>query len=176
VDDVLGYAGRRVVVTGASSAIGAATVRLLVDLGAEVHAIGADRPAVEGLASFTETAPDTASIDAALHKVGAVLNGVFVCDADASLAAHAVWRAAPLTVAGSAIVALTDRDDEHALPAIDAPAGVRGNAVSAGAGVAPDDVAWLLAAANSPRAAALDRTVLPARPQPGGSRVDTGWL
>lgn len=176
MDDVLGYAGRRVVVTGASTGIGEATARLLVELGAEVHAIGADRPAVEGLASFTETAPDTGAVDAALHRVGAVLNGVFVCDADAALAAHAVWRAGPLTVAGSAIVALTGDHDERALPAIDVPVGVRVNAVSAGAGVAPEDVAWLLAVAGSPRAAALDRTVLPARPRPGGSRVDTGWL
>jgi NAD(P)-dependent dehydrogenase (short-subunit alcohol dehydrogenase family) len=36
--DVLGYSGKRVIVTGAASGMGAATTELLVELGAEVHA------------------------------------------------------------------------------------------------------------------------------------------
>jgi NAD(P)-dependent dehydrogenase (short-subunit alcohol dehydrogenase family) len=37
--DPLGYEGMRVVVTGAASGIGAATAKVLVELGAEVTAI-----------------------------------------------------------------------------------------------------------------------------------------
>ncbi|MET1002298.1 MAG: 3-alpha-hydroxysteroid dehydrogenase, partial [Acidimicrobiia bacterium] len=37
--DVLGYEGKRVIVTGAASGTGAATAMILVDLGVEVHAI-----------------------------------------------------------------------------------------------------------------------------------------
>jgi len=39
MEDVLGYTGRHVVVTGAASGMGAATARLLVDLGARVTAV-----------------------------------------------------------------------------------------------------------------------------------------
>ena len=52
--DVLGYTGKRVIVTGAASGMGAATVRILVDLGAEVHAVDVDKPDMAGLASYTE--------------------------------------------------------------------------------------------------------------------------
>jgi hypothetical protein len=177
VDDVLGYAGRRVAVTGASTATGTAVARLLVDLGGEVHTVGAAHPGFDGLASYTECAPDTAAIDAALAKVGAVLNGVFVCDAHESLVAHALWRAAPLTVAGSAIVTLhRDEAGRAALPAIDVAAGVRVNAVVAGDDIGPDDVAWLLAVCNSRRAEVLDHTTLVARMPQAGSRVDTDLL
>jgi len=34
MDDVLGYSGRRCIVTGAASGMGEATARILVDLGA----------------------------------------------------------------------------------------------------------------------------------------------
>ncbi|MBV8949320.1 MAG: 3-alpha-hydroxysteroid dehydrogenase, partial [Actinobacteria bacterium] len=36
MEDVLGYAGRNVVVTGAASGMGAATAQILVDAGAAV--------------------------------------------------------------------------------------------------------------------------------------------
>jgi NAD(P)-dependent dehydrogenase (short-subunit alcohol dehydrogenase family) len=55
VRDVLGYEGKRVIVTGAASGMGAATAEILVELGAEVHAIDIKKPEVTGLASFTET-------------------------------------------------------------------------------------------------------------------------
>ena len=48
--DALGYRGRRVVVTGCASGIGAATAALLVTLGAEVY--GLDRRPTAGLAGF----------------------------------------------------------------------------------------------------------------------------
>jgi NAD(P)-dependent dehydrogenase (short-subunit alcohol dehydrogenase family) len=46
MDDVLGYAGKRAVVSGAASGMGAATVEVLHDLGATV--IGLDRAAIDG--------------------------------------------------------------------------------------------------------------------------------
>ena len=42
--DVLQYSGKRVVVTGAASGMGAATAEILVELGAEVHAIDVKKP------------------------------------------------------------------------------------------------------------------------------------
>ena len=53
MNDVLQYEGKRVIVTGAASGMGAATAEILVELGAEVHAIDIKKPEVTGLASFT---------------------------------------------------------------------------------------------------------------------------
>ena len=44
MNDVLQYEGKRVIVTGAASGMGAATAQILVDLGAEVHAIDIKKP------------------------------------------------------------------------------------------------------------------------------------
>ena len=55
MDDVLGYSGRRCIVTGAASGMGEATARILVDLGAEVHAVDIRKPDIAGLASYSET-------------------------------------------------------------------------------------------------------------------------
>lgn len=49
--DLLGFDDRPVVVTGAASGIGAATARLLVELGAEVHAVDLQPVEVAGVAS-----------------------------------------------------------------------------------------------------------------------------
>ena len=54
MQDVLQYDGKRVIVTGAASGMGAATAQILVDLGAEVHAIDIKKPEVTGLASFSQ--------------------------------------------------------------------------------------------------------------------------
>ena len=78
--DVLGYEGRRVIVCGAASGMGAATTELLVELGAEVHAIDIKKPDQTGLASFTETdLREPAQIDAAVAKIGKVVDGLFNC-------------------------------------------------------------------------------------------------
>jgi NAD(P)-dependent dehydrogenase (short-subunit alcohol dehydrogenase family) len=80
MENVLGYEGKRVIVTGAASGMGAATAELLVALGAEVHAIDIRKPEASGLASFTETdLRDPAQIDEAVRKIGKVLNGLFNC-------------------------------------------------------------------------------------------------
>ena len=39
MSDVLGYSGKKVVITGAASGMGAAATQLLISLGAEVHAL-----------------------------------------------------------------------------------------------------------------------------------------
>jgi NAD(P)-dependent dehydrogenase (short-subunit alcohol dehydrogenase family) len=80
VADVLQYAGRRVIVTGAASGMGAATAQILVDLGAEVHAIDIKKPDLAGLASFTECdLREPAQIDDAIKKIGKIVNGLFNC-------------------------------------------------------------------------------------------------
>ena len=60
--------------------MGAATAELLVELGAEVHAIDIKKPDVTGLASFTETdLREPEQIDAAVAKIGKVVNALFNC-------------------------------------------------------------------------------------------------
>ena len=78
--DVLQYEGKRVIVTGAASGMGAATAQILVDLGAEVHAIDIKKPDLAGLASFTECdLREPAQIDDAVNKIGKVVNALFNC-------------------------------------------------------------------------------------------------
>ena len=78
--DVLRYEGKRVIVTGAASGMGAATAQILVDLGAEVHAIDIKKPDLAGLASFTECdLREPAQIDDAVKKIGKIVNGLFNC-------------------------------------------------------------------------------------------------
>ncbi|MDQ1520472.1 MAG: hypothetical protein QOI55_1545 [Actinomycetota bacterium] len=120
MDDVLGYAGRRVIVTGAASGMGAATTKLLVDLGAEVHAIDIRRPEQPGLASFTETdLREPGQIDVAIDKIGEVVNALFNCaglpntfpDLDVMLVnfcglRHLTERVAARMIEGSAIASI----------------------------------------------------------------------
>ena len=78
--DVLGYEGKRVIVTGAASGMGGATARVLVDLGAEVHTIDIKKPDVAGLASFSECdLRDPEQIDSAVDRIGRVVNMLFNC-------------------------------------------------------------------------------------------------
>ncbi|MFT4234110.1 MAG: SDR family oxidoreductase [Microbacterium sp.] len=66
MSEILGYHGKVGVVTGAASGMGKALAELLVQLGAEVHAIDRVEPDVEGIASATiANLGDRASIDAA---------------------------------------------------------------------------------------------------------------
>jgi NAD(P)-dependent dehydrogenase (short-subunit alcohol dehydrogenase family) len=80
VDNVLKYEGKRVIVTGAASGMGAATAALLVELGAEVHAIDVKKPDISGLASFSEcdlSRPE--QINATVGKIGSIVNALFNC-------------------------------------------------------------------------------------------------
>jgi NAD(P)-dependent dehydrogenase (short-subunit alcohol dehydrogenase family) len=80
VKTVLQYEGKRVIVTGAASGMGAATAEILVELGAEVHAIDIKKPEVAGLASFSQVdLRDPAQIEDAVAKIGKIVNGLFNC-------------------------------------------------------------------------------------------------
>jgi NAD(P)-dependent dehydrogenase (short-subunit alcohol dehydrogenase family) len=79
VDDVLGYEGQRVVVCGAATGMGNATVRLLLDLGAHVTALDVksiDAPVHEALEIDLR---DAASIDQAVAAIEGPLLAVFSC-------------------------------------------------------------------------------------------------
>jgi NAD(P)-dependent dehydrogenase (short-subunit alcohol dehydrogenase family) len=77
--DVLGYKGKRVIVTGCFSGMGAATAKMLADLGAEVH--GMDyKTSPLSLASFTTVdLRDPASIEAGVAGVGGKVDALFNC-------------------------------------------------------------------------------------------------
>jgi NAD(P)-dependent dehydrogenase (short-subunit alcohol dehydrogenase family) len=120
VKDVLQYEGKRVIVTGAASGMGAATAQILVDLGAEVHTIDIKKPEVAGLASFTECdlrEPDR--IAETVAKIGKIVNALFNCaglpntfsNLDVMLVNFCGLRALteaviPLMVEGSAIASI----------------------------------------------------------------------
>ena len=79
MSDVLGYKGKRVIVSGCFSGMGEATARLLLDLGAEVH--GFDYKDVDlPLASFNKVdLRDPASIEAGVAAVGGKIDALFNC-------------------------------------------------------------------------------------------------
>lgn len=112
MDDVLGYSGRRCIVTGAGSELGDATTRILVDLGAEVHAIGDHKPEIQGLASFSAT--DLANVDAmakTVDAIGAVVNHLFNCARGPGDAVRELTeRVIPNMIDGAAITSVADDD------------------------------------------------------------------
>ena len=78
MNNVLQYEGKRVIVTGAASGMGAATAEILVELGAEVHAIDINKPDLTGLASFTPVdLRDPVQIEAGVAKIGKIVNALF---------------------------------------------------------------------------------------------------
>ena len=79
MDDVLGYAGRRAVVTGAASGMGAATVEVLAGLGAEV--VGLDRAPIAGTVSQAVEVDllDPDSIAAAAGRIDGDVDAFFNC-------------------------------------------------------------------------------------------------
>src|SRR5690606_13189284 len=67
--DVLGYAGKQVVITGCATGMGAAAAELLVGLGAEVHALDIGEVAVGAKQVVKTDMKSKASIDAAIAKL-----------------------------------------------------------------------------------------------------------
>ncbi len=77
MDDALGYAGKRVIVTGAASGMGAATAALLVELGAHVTALDVKPTELTGVTSALIDLRDRSSIDAAAAAVDGPIDAVF---------------------------------------------------------------------------------------------------
>jgi NAD(P)-dependent dehydrogenase (short-subunit alcohol dehydrogenase family) len=76
---LIDYQGKRVLVTGSSSGIGAATASALTRAGAEVHGAALSGTA-EGLASFTRLdLSDPASIEAVAGALGGPVDALFNC-------------------------------------------------------------------------------------------------
>lgn len=79
MSDILGYKGKRVIVSGCFSGMGEATARMLIDLGAEVHGFDYKDSALP-LASFTNVdLRDPASIEAGVAGVGGKVDCLFNC-------------------------------------------------------------------------------------------------
>ncbi len=79
MNDILGYKGKRVVVTGCFSGMGEATAKLLLDLGAEVHGLDYKDSALP-LASFNNVdLRDPASIEAGVAAIGGKVDALFNC-------------------------------------------------------------------------------------------------
>lgn len=77
--DILGYANRRVVVTGCASGIGQAVAEALLEQGAIVHGLDV-KPASRALSDFTITdLRDKASIARAAASVGGTVDVLFNC-------------------------------------------------------------------------------------------------
>ena len=79
MSDLLGYRGKRVIVSGCFSGMGEATARLLIDQGAEVHGLDF-KPSALPLASFTQIdLRDPASLEAAAAGIGGTVDALFNC-------------------------------------------------------------------------------------------------
>ena len=71
------YLGKRVIVTGAASGMGAATVAMLADCGAEVHALDIKPVSGSVAGSYETDCGDPASIDATLGEIGGSVDCLF---------------------------------------------------------------------------------------------------
>ena len=174
----LRYDGKRVIVTGAATGVGAAVAQILVELGAEVHAIDATLPAVSGLASFSECdMDDLAQIDTTIAKIGKIVNALFNCAdplVDMGAVRHLTEAVVPLMIEGSAIASLASSADGSGPAPLNAYTasrstalardGIRINCVNLvsttddrpsplGRPVIAEDQAWPMVFLNSPRAA-----------------------
>lgn len=77
--DILGYKGKRVVVSGCFSGMGEATAQMLLDLDAEVHGLDFKQSKLK-LASFNLVdLRDAASIDAGVKAIGGKIDALFNC-------------------------------------------------------------------------------------------------
>jgi NAD(P)-dependent dehydrogenase (short-subunit alcohol dehydrogenase family) len=79
MSDFLGYAGKRVIVSGCFSGMGEATARTLLEVGAEVHGLDFKASALP-LASFAQVdLRDRASINAAVAGLSGSFDALFNC-------------------------------------------------------------------------------------------------
>jgi NAD(P)-dependent dehydrogenase (short-subunit alcohol dehydrogenase family) len=79
MSDLLGYKGKRVIVSGCFSGMGEATAKALIELGAEVHGLDF-KPSTLPLASFNQIdLRDPASIEAGVAAIGGKVDALFNC-------------------------------------------------------------------------------------------------
>lgn len=121
MEDVLGYVGKQVVVTGAASGMGAATARILTQLGARVTALDIKPTEVAVERSIEVDLRDVDSIDAAVAAIDGPVDGLFSCaglpgppfsELDTMLvnfvgARHLAERLVPVMATGSAITCIS---------------------------------------------------------------------
>ncbi len=79
MDDVLGYAGKHVVVTGAASGMGEQVAKICHELGAHVTALDVKPVSTPVTTSMTLDLLDQASIDAVVAEIDGPVDSVFSC-------------------------------------------------------------------------------------------------
>ena len=79
MDDVLGYKGKSVVVTGAASGMGQAAAQILVDLGASVTALDINPTTVDVDRALTIDLRDPANIETVAASIDGPIDGLFSC-------------------------------------------------------------------------------------------------
>jgi len=79
MNDVLGYEGKHVVVTGAASGMGEQVARICHELGARVTALDVKPVSTPVTASLTLDLLDPASIDAVVARIDGPVDSVFSC-------------------------------------------------------------------------------------------------
>jgi NAD(P)-dependent dehydrogenase (short-subunit alcohol dehydrogenase family) len=78
--DYFGFEGRTVVVTGAASGMGEAATRMLVDLDADVHAVGRNKPIkTPGAKAYYADLGAKDEIDSLLPKLPERIDATFIC-------------------------------------------------------------------------------------------------
>src|SRR4051794_6254768 len=77
--DAFRYDGKRAVVVGGATGMGAATAELVQDLGAEVVVMDYAPVALEGVKAININLADKASIDAAVDECGGPIHALFSC-------------------------------------------------------------------------------------------------
>lgn len=77
--DAFRFDGKRALVVGGATGMGAATARLAQDLGADVVAMDVAAVTIPGVESISLDLSDKASIDTALDKCGGPIDALFCC-------------------------------------------------------------------------------------------------
>lgn len=77
--ELINYAGKKVVVTGATSGMGEKTAELLIDLGAEVYALDINEPALPVENYIQVNLADKESIDNAVKQLPEEIDGIMNC-------------------------------------------------------------------------------------------------
>lgn len=144
MNDVLGYQGKPVVITGAASGMGAAAAQLLVDLGAEVYALDIAPVSVPVKQVITVDMKDSASLDSALSALPEQIYALFNC---AGVPSPPFSAADTVKINFIGLRYLTD----HLIPRIVEGGGIASIASTAGMGWKPrlEKVSEFLALDNS---------------------------